>query len=142
MYSCPKYKPRHLSVAIDKYNYKIAYYNLIGGVLNFNNLNFIQINGYSNLYWGWGAEDDDMQKRLDAAKIHFERPHIRIAHYTMLKHAGRYKNPNRRTLLKKAQLRYKEDGLNTVHYDVIQIKKYQLFTHIQIDVGDPTDEIK
>lgn len=54
MYSCPYYKPRHLSVAIDKYKYKMAYYRLIGGVLNFRARHFVMANGYSNQYWGWG----------------------------------------------------------------------------------------
>lgn len=51
MYSCPAHKPRHLSVAIDKFKYKIHYFKLIGGVLNFKIRHFIQVNGYSNEYW-------------------------------------------------------------------------------------------
>ena len=51
MYSCPLERPRHLSVAIDKFNYKIFYTKLIGGVLNFKTSHFIQVNGYSNKYW-------------------------------------------------------------------------------------------
>lgn len=54
MYSCPKHKPRHLSVAIDKYNYKMFYFKLVGGVLNLRTSHFVRVNGYSNEYWGWG----------------------------------------------------------------------------------------
>lgn len=54
LYSCPQAKPRHLSVAIDKFKYKIFYYRLIGGVLNFRIHHFVKVNGYSNEYWGWG----------------------------------------------------------------------------------------
>ena len=56
LYTCPLSKPRHLSVAIDKYKYKMSYFKLIGGVLNFKIEHFIKVNGYSNEYWGWGAE--------------------------------------------------------------------------------------
>ena len=48
MYSCPFYKPRHLSVAIDKYKYNMPYYRLIGGVLNFKPEHYIRVNGMSN----------------------------------------------------------------------------------------------
>ena len=50
MYSCPK-RPRHLSVAIDKFNYKFYYTKLIGGVLSFKVAHYILANGYSNEYW-------------------------------------------------------------------------------------------
>ena len=52
MYSCPMQKARHLSVAIDKFNYKMFYYKLIGGVLNFKTSHFVRVNGYSNNYYG------------------------------------------------------------------------------------------
>jgi beta-1,4-galactosyltransferase 3 len=54
MYSCPANRPRHLSVAIDKYEYKMLYPKLVGGVLNFKTVHFLKVNGYSNQYWGWG----------------------------------------------------------------------------------------
>ena len=35
----------------------------MGGVLSMRTEHFQRVNGYSNLYWGWGAEDDDMAYR-------------------------------------------------------------------------------
>ncbi len=43
--------------------YRLAYQELVGGVLNMRTEHFQRVNGYSNLYWGWGAEDDDMAYR-------------------------------------------------------------------------------
>ena len=45
MYTCPQYRPRHLSVAIDKFRYQMLYTKLIGGVLNFKLEHFIKANG-------------------------------------------------------------------------------------------------
>jgi xylosylprotein beta4-galactosyltransferase, putative len=36
---------------------------LIGGVFSISTNHFILANGYSNFYWGWGGEDDDMAER-------------------------------------------------------------------------------
>jgi N-terminal domain of galactosyltransferase/N-terminal region of glycosyl transferase group 7 len=43
-----------------------------GGVL-FPNRIFREINGYSNEYWGWGYEDEDLRTRLEAKGLKFER---------------------------------------------------------------------
>ena len=136
MYSCPFFKARHLSVAIDKFNYKMFYYKLIGGVLNFKTSHFLHVNGYSNEYWGWGGEDDDMETRLTHSQIGYERPNINIAHYKMLKHSGSVKNPKRRQLLKKAATRYMYDGINNVKYKLLSVHMYKMFTHFLIDVGN------
>jgi len=48
----------------------------VGGVLSMRTEHFQRVNGYSNLYWGWGAEDDDMAYRLVqyyvATYIHYQ----------------------------------------------------------------------
>ena len=55
--------PRHLSVAVDVLNYKLPYTSLIGGVLAMTKEHFFRVNGFSNIFWGWGGEDDDMAIR-------------------------------------------------------------------------------
>ena len=55
LYSCPP-GPRHLSVSIDKFDYKLPYDYLVGGVFAIRRDQYWNINGYSNIYWGWGAE--------------------------------------------------------------------------------------
>lgn len=39
------------------------YQYLVGGVLAFRPRHFRLVNGYSNEFWGWGGEDDDMAVR-------------------------------------------------------------------------------
>lgn len=58
--------PRHISVAIDKFKYKLLYAAIFGGITSMTTEQYIQLNGYSNLFWGWGGEDDDMFNRKGA----------------------------------------------------------------------------
>ncbi len=40
--------------------FSILYQRMFGGVTLFTPEEFRKINGYSDEYWGWGGEDDDM----------------------------------------------------------------------------------
>lgn len=55
IYSCSS-RPKHLSVAIDKFEYKLPYKTLVGGVLSIQASQYKLVNGYSNSFWGWGGE--------------------------------------------------------------------------------------
>lgn len=81
-----------------------------------------------------------MFRRLRITKIGFERP-VNNTVYHMLRHKRAKRNPERIGLLKKAKGRFKNDGLNTVKYKLIDIIKYKLFTLIKIDVGSKNETI-
>ena len=61
-YSYPM-KPTHLASQLSNYNYSLPYDEYFGGVTLFNKYDFEVVNGYSNEYWGWGYEDDDLLNR-------------------------------------------------------------------------------
>lgn len=48
--------------------------DFVGGVLALSMNDYRIVNGYSNLYWGWGGEDEDMAKRLKSQDYRVERP--------------------------------------------------------------------
>ena len=56
-------KPTHLAARLSKFNYRLVYPAYFSGVTLFNKEHFEWINGYSNKYWGWGFEDDDLLYR-------------------------------------------------------------------------------
>lgn len=82
------------------------------------------------------------QARLSAANIGFERPNENIAHYKMLKHEHGIPNPKRNQLLQIATNRYKTDGLNNLKLNVVDTKLNKLFTHFQVNVGEPPLDLK
>lgn len=72
--------PLHLSTDFYYYpnqNEKIVFYEYFGGVTLFPSDIFKQINGYSNKYWGWGYEDDDLLLRCKDKNISLEEIRLR-----------------------------------------------------------------
>ena len=62
-------KPTHLASRLSKFNYKLIYPEYFSGVTLFNKEHFEWINGYSNKYWGWGFEDDDLLFRCKSRGV-------------------------------------------------------------------------
>ena len=58
-----------MSVAVDTLKYKLPYKELFGGVSSLSHDLMVKVNGFSNQFWGWGGEDDDMSKRLSANNL-------------------------------------------------------------------------
>ncbi len=136
LYSCPERRPRHHSIIVNNRDYRKEYPLLVGGVIVFLYENFKKVNGYSNMFWGWGAEDDNMYWRLRKIGLGFDRPEHSIK-YIMLKHKKQWRNPKRVKLLKevKKENYYNEDGLNNVNYELKRMVSYPMHTHLYIDVG-------
>jgi hypothetical protein len=61
--------PTHLASRAEQFGWKLPYEKYFGGVTLFDKKSFIGINGYSNEYWGWGAEDDDVLFRCSIMGI-------------------------------------------------------------------------
>ena len=59
-YSYPAESPRHIAVNISKHNYHLKYEDYFGGAVLFTREQVEKTNGYSNEYWDWGMEDDDL----------------------------------------------------------------------------------
>jgi hypothetical protein len=59
-YSYPENNPIHIATQLSKYDYSINYDQYFGGVILFTKEQVERTNGYSNEYWDWGQEDDDL----------------------------------------------------------------------------------
>lgn len=45
------------------FNFRLPYSTIFGGVSALTTDQFQKVNGFSNSFWGWGGEDDDMANR-------------------------------------------------------------------------------
>ncbi|KAK4288162.1 hypothetical protein Pmani_038795 [Petrolisthes manimaculis] len=94
LYTCSD-QPRHMSVAVDVFKYKLPYEDIFGGVSAMSVRQFEAVNGFSNKFWGWGGEDDDMHNRIHNAGYLISRYASRVGRYTMLTHKKERPNPRR-----------------------------------------------
>eukprot|EP00794_Sanderia_malayensis_P017259 gene17259-18984_t len=134
--------PRHMSPAIDTLNYKLPYPTIFGGVEALSKDEFEAINGFSNIYWGWGGEDDDLYTRVAYKAMKLSRPSLKVGRYTMNHHEhfrSDSKNLDNERMYRDAKRRLQRieyDGLNSL--DKLKFNKVVteelLFTRIAIDL--------
>lgn len=131
LYACTEL-PRHMCAALDMWRFHLPYRGLFGGVVSIRTQQFRTINGMSNMYEGWGGEDDDLFERLKSRHINICRFAPHLNEYTMLRHKPEKKNENRVQLLRSGALRFNTDGLNSLVYTEKGRRIHSLFTHILV----------
>lgn len=132
LYACTE-QPRHMCSALDCFRFNLPYTGLFGGVVGIRVEQFRFINGMSNMYQGWGGEDDDFYERLEARKLSICRFEPAFSEYTMLKHRKEKPNEFRNAMLQSGPLRFHSDGLNTLIYKEKETRIHSLFTHILVE---------
>uniref|UniRef100_A0A8D0FMP1 Beta-1,4-galactosyltransferase n=1 Tax=Strix occidentalis caurina TaxID=311401 RepID=A0A8D0FMP1_STROC len=133
-------QPRHLSVSMDKFGFRLPYNQYFGGVSALSKEQFTKINGFPNNYWGWGGEDDDIYNRLVFKGMGISRPDAVIGKCRMIRHSRDRKNepnPERFDRIAHTRETMSSDGLNTLSYKVLRTDKYPLYTKITVDIGSP-----
>ncbi|KAG2470697.1 B4GT3 galactosyltransferase, partial [Polypterus senegalus] len=137
LYVCDEH-PKHASIAMDKFGYKLPYKSYFGGVSALTPEQYMKINGFPNNYWGWGGEDDDIAIRVALTGMIITRPSVQVGRYRMIKHEhdkGNEENPKRFNLLAKTRRTWRQDGMNTMEYTVLAREALPLYTNITVDVG-------
>jgi len=64
-------------------------------VTGFSKEHYEKINGFSNLYFGWGGEDDDLRARVLDVGLAVARYPLEIGRYYMATHTKDTPNPKR-----------------------------------------------
>uniref|UniRef100_A0A3B5LPM3 Beta-1,4-galactosyltransferase n=1 Tax=Xiphophorus couchianus TaxID=32473 RepID=A0A3B5LPM3_9TELE len=135
LYRCSDH-PRHLSVAVDKFNFILPYATIFGGVSALSKQQFLKVNGFSNTFWGWGGEDDDMSQRISYRRMFISRPDSVTGRYKMIQHErDSHNDPNPRRVQKLTETYFNiiKDGLSTLSYTVREIRKDLLYTLVTVD---------
>ncbi|XP_045522325.1 beta-1,4-N-acetylgalactosaminyltransferase bre-4-like [Pieris brassicae] len=140
LYTCPIW-PRNMCGTIVEEK-DPTFRTLYGGVSAMDVKHFSKVNGYSNSYWGWGGEDDDIYKRLHEAGIPVTKYDKQIALYTSLRHVKQAPNKNRYKLLRTALKRSKKDGISSLKFKVISVTLLHLYTHLVIDINPKKENVQ
>ncbi|XP_062864322.1 beta-1,4-galactosyltransferase 1 [Trichomycterus rosablanca] len=133
-------QPRHLSVAMDKFRFRLPYKQYFGGVSAMSKKQYLKINGFPNNFWGWGGEDDDIYNRLSYRGMTISRPAGAIGRCKMIRHTRdklNESNPQRFTRIHHTRQTMDTDGINSLTYKVVALEKKQLYTKIIVDIGKP-----
>ncbi len=110
--------PTQLATHVEQFEYQIPCPDYFGGVTMFTNEDFEKVNGYSNKFTGWGAEDTLLYRDTIAAGL---KVSYRDNYYSSLRHARPIVNEEYEHNLKVlASGKGAEDGLTSCQYKVIQ----------------------
>lgn len=120
-YSYPEV-PIHMATNVSQFRHMLPYENYYGGVNLFNNKDFININGYSNEFWGWGGEDDDMLNRVKNKGYELIRRHGVYTSIELISGhiKSNHSNYNNNTKKLEESYNYDMEGLNTLKYKLIE----------------------
>jgi len=128
-YACSQ-APRHVSSSIDKFRFLLPYPEMTGGVMSMTGPQFLQINGFSNLFEGWGGEDDDLYRRIVGAGLGLERLSGHHSRFWSLAHPPQPPSHHRHRALAGPI----NSGLTDLQYRVVEHNTYPCLTHLLIDL--------
>jgi hypothetical protein len=138
LYTCPKDMPKHLAVAVNKWKYRLIYGNYFGGVSALSKEQFENVNGFSNSFYGWGGEDDDLFHRVEKKGYPVFRYPGNIGRYSMLKHDKVDMNENLDSMMELSKMdMLTADGLSTMQYKKINEKMLPTHTWILAKLPPP-----
>ncbi|KAK8765250.1 hypothetical protein V5799_032145 [Amblyomma americanum] len=137
IYACQEH-PYHLSRCLDVYGYVPSYPTIFGGVSALREDHMQKVNGFSNVFWGWGGEDDDMSVRVRYSGYKLVHANCSIGRYIALKHEIQTPSEARYRLTRRSFFRIYKDGLNSLKYRVLDIVFRKLFTHVMVDLFQHT----
>ncbi|KAI0980603.1 hypothetical protein GJ496_005716 [Pomphorhynchus laevis] len=149
LYTCNKMKPKCLVTSISYLDYMPKRKNAkvdncyFGGIVALTREQFIKVNGFSTMFWGWGEENSDMYRRC----VHFyggiERVALNVGSVSHLSHPhiNMSSKFRRFTKIKKASYDYTKDGLTNSDgiCQLVEVTKYPLRENLVVKCKRPPE---
>lgn len=127
--------PTHLATQCSQFGFKMPYSTYFGGVTMIPKKDFVKVNGFSNSYWGWGAEDDDFRKRCTENGLIIQS---RICKFHSLEHERKVDSKlhsHNVNLLKEFSLpKSRLDGLSSLNFREMKAEKSGKIHHVIVDI--------
>ncbi|XP_071807231.1 LOW QUALITY PROTEIN: beta-1,4-galactosyltransferase 6-like [Asterias amurensis] len=136
-YGCGQ-MPRHFMSGEDTWDYKILYPDIFGQVFGVTKKQMEVINGFPNVYWGWGVEDDAIYGRILLHGYNRTRPVGEVGFYNTIRqdHKQAESNKVRHCLLRHGRERVDSDGLYNIWYPVPHVTLEPLYVNVSVDIRD------
>lgn len=138
-------KPTHILRRRSKNQFKVMYSGSCGGVVSMQTNHFRDINGFSNSFWGWGREDDDLGRRIRAKFGSFNEADVGRGSFWSLDHPKTIVDEKRfehngRILTRRGDST--NDGLNNAKYSIENVEENNEdgYTRIIIKIEDTRPE--
>ena len=126
-----------------RYNY--THNIFLGGCISCKGSVFESINGYSNNFWGWGGEDDNIGLRCIDKNITFYIPKKGFVIDIEEKDGKTMDIQNKVLNVEKNKLKwelnvnfrnYETDGLNSLQYNILEQTEKDNIIEVRVDIGE------
>lgn len=122
--------PTQLATHAEQFRYKMPFPEYFGGVTLFNNQDFVYLNGYSNNFFGWSGEDNEMYYNVlnKGLKISYRDCYYRSLYHKPANPLGF--DPAKMEQAKRP--RDPDDGLTHCKYEVVSKEEFGGYTKLKV----------
>lgn len=137
--------PTHISSEVEQLGWRyppiingFEYPDIFGGIILFTKEDYEKINGFSNEYWGWGGEDDDLLFRVRRKGMKESRrvpgAARSLKHERSLDKERYMKNIETLNNTRAGAKNPDEDGLNNVNYKILKDKSNEEYYMFEVEI--------
>lgn len=141
--------PIHLANKGTRYNMDGKDANFLGGVISVSDKDFRKANGYPNNFWGWGGEDNALNRRFRDNHLRVEKPNEHVIDLekldlkeklTKLK-VDQTKELRKREKLDEDRKNWSENGLKNIKdkFKITKKLKAKNITHVKVFLNVESD---